>query len=294
MKIIAQAILLLLVITSVGCDRSNTSSSGAVVTNLSVLVWPSFPSSTNSYRHLEHLTNLLRQANMLITINQGIFSQSQAHGQLTQDSPLRKLLNIPTNEPAKIDWMQSMDYRWIRIYSSNTAQRFGWIKLNLHTGAVEAAYDVEALFTVSEIEHRLRQIVGTREEALRLFGRRQSETSSPEQQQATKAVAEALLLPPDTKLYIEMSAPGGSNGGQGYLRIYTLQSNNQPAQIASVFYGIYYTSGNILTQILSELGLVHRTHSYRFGGPTLGAAWANLNTQGFALDTNGYPYPQIH
>ena len=292
-KIIASIaiILLLSLFFIIGRSPSNYGSSESVGTNLSIVVWSSFPPVTNSYRHLEHLTNLQQQANALAATNPAIFGQSQAHGQLTENSTLRKLLNIPTKEPAQIRWMQSMDDRWITIRSSKTDQRFGWIKLNLRTGTIEAAYDVEALFTISEIEHRLRQIVGTREEALRLFGGRKSETLSPEQQQATKAIAEALFLPPDTKLYVQMNAPGGSNEGQGYLRIDT--SNDHPEQIASVFYGVDDASGNILAEILSEFALIHRKHNYRFGGPTLSSAWANLNTTGFLLDTNGYPYPRI-
>jgi len=168
-----------------GCNNSNSISSQNVGTNLSVIVWSSFPPKTNSYRHLEHLTNLLQQVSALVATNQELFSQSQSRGQLTDNSPLRKLLGIPADEPAQIRWVQSMDDRWITIRSSKSDQRFGWIKMNLHTGAIEAAYDVESLFTISEIEHRLRQTVGTREEALRLFGGRQSETLSPEQQQAT-------------------------------------------------------------------------------------------------------------
>jgi hypothetical protein len=273
-----------------GCNNSNSISSQNVGTNLSVIVWSSFPPKTNSYRHLEHLTNLLQQVSALVATNQELFSQSQSRGQLTDNSPLRKLLGIPADEPAQIRWVQSMDDRWITIRSSKSDQRFGWIKMNFHTGEIEAAYDVEAFFTISEIENRLRQTVGTREEALRLFGGRQSETLSPEQQQATKAIAEALFLPPDTKLYIQMSAPGGSNEGQGYLRI---MSNDDGQQIASVFYGINFSGGNILTEILSEFGLIHRKHNYKFGGPTLSSAWANLNTAGFLLDANGYPYSKI-
>ncbi len=278
-----------------GCDNSNSISTQNTGTNLSVIVWPSFPPQTNSYRHLEHLTNLLQQANALVATNQQIFSQSQTHGRLTENSLLRKLLSIPTNELAEIYYVQSMDYRWVIIRSPKTEQRFGWMKLNLHTGAIEAAYDVEALFAISEIEHRLRQVVGTREEALRLFHGALPKTPSPEQERAVKAIAEALLLPPDTKLYIQMSAPGGSNMGQGYLIIYT--SNDHPEQIASVFYHVGYANGNFLTEILSDFGLIRRNYKYSFGGPfgspTLSPAWANLNTAGFLLDTNGYPYPKI-
>ncbi len=272
-----------------GCNNSNSTSRQNSETNLSVIVWSSFPPQTNSYRHLEHLTNLLQQVNALVATNQEIFSQSQTRGLLTENSPLRKLFKIPTDEPAQIRWVVSSDNRWITIRSSRNDQRFGWIKINLHTGAVEAAYDVEALFTISELEHRLRQIVATRDEALRLFGGSQSETPSLEQQRAIKAIAEALFLPADTKLYIRMSAPGGTNEGQGYLRI--LDENGEP--IASVFYGVDFSGENILGEILNQFGLIHRKHNYKFGGPTLSSAWANLNTGGFLLDANGYPYPKI-
>lgn len=289
MKKIAQTVLFVLAISLVGCNRNSSGSANAVPRNLSVVVWSSFPPGTNSYRHFEHLTNLLQQANVLIATNTGIFSQSQTYGRLAEDSPLRKLLNIPTKEPAQVEWSQSMDDRWISVSSSKTHQRFGWIKVNLRSGKIDAAYDVEALFTISEIECRLRQIVGTREEALRLFGGRQDNPPSQEQQQATKAIAEALFLPPDTELFIQMSAGGGSNMGQGMLRIET-RSNEL---IARAFYGIDYSSRNPITSTLNNLGLIPRKYSYRSAALVICPHWTNLNTQRFLLDTNGYPYPQM-
>lgn len=286
--VIIFSLCLLFISSRNSVDHGSTENIG---TNLSVIIWPSFPPQTNSYRHLDHLTNLLSQANSLIATNRVIFSQSQTFGRLAANSPFRKLLGIPTNQPAQIRWTLSMDNFWISIRSTKSEQQFGWIKLNQHSGAIEAVYDIEALFTISELEYRLRQVVGTREEALRLFAGRQPEKTPAEQQQATRAIAEALFLPPETELYIRMSAPGGSNMGQGYLRIETPQTNGYPKEIASVFYGVH-SSGNILTEILSSFGLMHRHYQYRFGGPRLSSEWTNLNTAGFMLDTNGYPYPK--
>lgn len=284
MKIIAQTISFLLVITITGCSRSHSSSSGVAATNLSVRVWTSFP-PTNTYRHLEHLKNLTRQANVIAATNSAIFSQAQTHGQLMQNSPLRGLLNIPTNEPAQITWSQSADNRWIRIYSPNSGQRFGLIELNLHTGKIGTAYDVEALYTISKMENNLRQVVGTREEALRLFRGGTSKSPSWEQQQAAKIISDALFLPKNLKTNIEMSAPGGTNLGQGYLNV-VVAVNGHPEWVAKVFYGI--DSG--WNSVFAQFGLAH--YHYKFSGLSLTPAWTNVNTQGFMLDANGIPYPK--
>jgi hypothetical protein len=193
------------------------------------------------------------------------------------------LLGIPSNEPATISWSQTIDHRFITIRSSTSQQRLGRLKLNLRTGLIESAHDVEALFVISEIERRLRQIVGTREEALRLFRGGSPQSPSPEQEGATRVLAEALFLPPNTKLYVRMSAPGGSNRGQGYLTIDTLSSSNSVDHLARVGYP---TDDNLF----SAFGLSRP--SYRFGGVSLSASWTNLNTLGFQLDVDGYPFPQ--
>lgn len=103
------------------------------------------------------------------------------------------------------------------------------------------------------------------------------------QLQATKALAAALFLPQDTKLHVRMSAPGGSNRGVGRLTIDTLSSSNSLDQVAQVGYPIDFN-------LFSAFGLSRP--AYRFGGVSLSAAWTNLNTQGFQLDSERYPYPR--
>lgn len=265
-----------------GCGQKS-GTGGSSSTNLSVVVWPAFPPTTNSYRHSEHLQQLQKKANALIATNSAIFSQSQARGNLAGNSPLRLLLSIPSNEPATVSWSQTIDHRFITVRSSTSQQRLGRIKLNLKTGLIESAHDAEALFVISEIERRLRQIVGTREEALRLFRGGLPESPSSEQEQAAKALAAALFLPNDTKLFVRMSAPGGSNRGHGYLTIDVLSSTNSLDHIARVGYP---TDDNLFSAFgLSRPG-------YRFGGLSLSPAWTNLNTQSFQIDSDGYPYPK--
>jgi hypothetical protein len=276
------AACLLIGICLIGCGRKS-GKDGSASTNLSVVVWSSFPPTTNSYRHSEHLQLLQQKANTLIATNSAIFSQSQARGNLAGNSPLRSLLSIPSNEPATITWSQTIDHRFIKVRSSTSQQRLGRIKLNLKTGLIEEVHDVEALLVISEMEQRFRQIVGTREEALRLFRGGLPESPSSEQEQAVKALAAALFLPNDTKLYVRMSAPGGSNRGQGYLTIDVLSSTNTLDHIARVGYP---TDDNLFSAFgLSRPG-------YRFGGLSLSPAWTNLNTQGFQIDSDGYPYPK--
>jgi hypothetical protein len=282
MKTARFAICLLIALCFIGCGH-NSGSGGSGSTNLSVVVWTSFPATTNSYRHGEHLQQLQQKANALIATNPAIFSQSQARGNLAANSPLRSLQSIPSNESATVSWSQTIDHRFITIRSSTSQQRLGRIKLNLKTGLVESAHDVEALFVISEMERRLRQVVGTREEALRLFRGGLPESPSSEQEQAAKALAAALFLPNDTKLYVRMSAPGGSNRGQGYLTIDVLSSTNSLDHIARVGYP---TDNNLFSAFgLSRPG-------YRFGGLSLSPTWTNLNTQSFQIDSDGYPYPK--
>jgi hypothetical protein len=249
-----------------GCGRMG-GSGGSASTNLSIVVWSPFTPATNSYRHIEHLEQLQRAANAIIATNPAIVGQAQARGKLAKDSPLRALLAIPVGEEAYLTWWQSMDERCVIVRSLKTEQRFGQIKINLKTGRIDSAHDVAALFVMSEIERRLRQIVGTREEALRLF---RGDSSSPERESATKALAAALFLPPDMKLDVHMSAPGGSNGGHGHLSISTVSSNSR--------------------ERLAYVGYPRPT--FRFGGLRLEPNWTNLNTQSFFLDAEGLPYPK--
>jgi hypothetical protein len=174
-----------------------------------------------------------------------------------------------------------MTQRGVVVRSSKTQQRFGQIKVNLKTGRIDCAYDVEALFVISEMERRLRQVVGTREEALRLFRGGLPELPSPQQQQAVSALASALFLPRGTKCSVRMSAPGGSNRGQGYLSLDALSSSNSVDRIARVTYPTHDT-------FLSAFGLTRPR--YKFGGLALSAAWTNLNTEGLLLDSEGFPY----
>jgi len=267
----------------IGCGRKNGPGGGASAsTNLSVVAWSPFLPAPNSYRHLQHLGQLNQKANALIATNNSIFGQSSA-GKLGTDSPFRQLLGIPLDLPAYVTWWQTMDQRCIIIRSAKTEQWLGQIKINLKTGLVDSAHDVEALFVLSEIERRVREIVGTREEALRLFGGAARESPSPEQLRAGKALAEALFLPPDAKLLIDMSAPGGSNGGRGHLIVDAILPNGRTDWVASVGYPS-------VDNVLSVFGVGHP--SYRFGGLALAPTWTNLNTQGFLLDSDGTPYPK--
>jgi hypothetical protein len=124
---------------------------GSTPTNLSLISGSSFPASTNSYCHLQHLQNLLRAANALSVTNPAIFSQAQTVGKLAHNSPLRPLLGIPRDEPAYLGWWQTMDQRGVNIRSSKTDQRLGEIRVNLQTGRIYSAHDVEALFMISEM-----------------------------------------------------------------------------------------------------------------------------------------------
>ncbi len=282
MKIAKLTTLLLIAASLSGCDRKG-SGDRIVSTNVAVVVWPTFPPATNSYRHIEHLQRLIWEANSLVSTNPAIFSQSQARGNLADNSPFRSLLGIPVGQPAYLTWWQSEAQRGIIVRSSRTEQRFGEIKVNLRTGRIDGVHDVEALYTISELERRLRQIVGTREEALRLFGGRSNSVQPSEREHATNAVLEAVFLPKDGEYDIQMSAPGGSNRGQGYLTIVTFSPSNSLGLVAQVFYPIRGS-------FLSAFGLSRP--GYTFGGLRLFPAWTNLNNGGFLLDSDGYPYPK--
>ena len=273
-------ISVLIVWACCGCGpREKAGQAGA--TNLSVVVWPSISQKTNSYRHAEHLQKLLPLANALIAINPSIFSQSEALGQLANDSPLRALLGVPREEPAYMTWGQTSTAWSIYVHSSVSEQRFGKIVVNLGTGRVDSVYDVEALFVISEMERRLRQVVGTREEALRLFRGGLHEPLSNEQKDAVHAIKSALFLPEDVNCHIQMSAPGGSNRGQGYLHV-SVYSQNSSEIIARVSYP--RRDG-----ILSAFGLGRA--DFPFGGLWLAKGWTNWNTERLLLDSNNFPYP---
>jgi hypothetical protein len=202
-------VCLLIGLLLTGCGRKG-GSGGSASTNLSVVVWSSFPPTTNSYRHSEHLQQLQHRANALIATNSAIFNQPQARGKLAGNSPLRSLLSIPSNEPATISWSQTVDHRFITVRSSTSQQRLGRIKLNLKTGLIESR-------------------------------------------------------------------------GQGYLTIDVLSFTNSLDHIARVGYP---SDDNLF----SAFGL--SSPGYRFGGLSLSPAWTNLNTQGFQIDSDGYPYPK--
>ncbi len=279
MKIVVQTIVLLLTIVLVGCNRDNDSS----LTKLSVAVWSSVP-PTNSYHHLEHLTNLIERANALLATNPSAIL-GQYHGLLGGNPDLRSLLGIPQDEAVYIAWPATIDHRFITIRSPKSGQRFGRIQMAINTGRVDSCYDVEALYSISEMEHKLRQVVDTREEALRLFRGGLTKPPSLEQQQAVKVIIDALFLPPDAEIDINMSAPGGTNMGQGYLTV-VIGANGRPEYVARIFYGI---DGG-WSELFAQFGLAR--HHYRFSALSLMSAWTNLNTQGFLLDANGIPYPK--
>jgi hypothetical protein len=289
MKMARAAMFLLLAFVLIGCNR-NGSSSGNKGTNLSIVVWSPFPPATNQYRHLEHLQLLQSNANALIATNPAFFSkQSEFRGMLAKDSLLRGLIGIPDSEPAVLNSWSESGLKWGRqvndfcivVSSPKTGQQFGQIELSLNNGKLVSIYDVESLYAKSFIEMRVRQIIGTREEALRLFANGNSGATAEEKAKAKKQLLEALFLPPDANAYIQMSAPGGSNEGQGYLTMNVLSSNNEAVFVVHINYPSSHS-------ILREFGLLPR--SYHFGGVQLFAAWTNVNTQGFLLDEEGFPY----
>jgi len=278
MKRIARTILLFLAVVTAGCNRD----SGGSTEVSSSAVWP-----TNEYRHLEHITNLVRQANVIVATNQTFLNQWSEHG----DFPLRGFLGIPATEPTgKIwaqGWAQGIEYNKIIFYSSKTGKLLGEIRIKPRSNQIESVHDFESLFMFDEMESKLRRIVGTREKALRLFRGGLPESPSTEQERVAEDIANALFLPSDVKTEISMAAPGGSNRGQGYLTIETVQKRYMEP-VAQVFYG---TGGDgIIRGILVQFGLWH--HHYEFDHLTLWPAWTNANTQGLLLDPDGFPYPQ--
>jgi hypothetical protein len=285
MKTFANAILLLLAVVLGGCSRGD----GGSAKNLPVVVWSSFP-PTNSYRHLEHLTNLVQKANALIATNPSALFGARGRmwfpSSLPKNSPLRELLGIPQGEAATVYWAASSDHSFITINSPHSIQRFGVIRTDIGETHVDSCYDVEALYSISEMEWRLRKVVGTRNKALNLFGGGLPKSPSPEQLQAKKAIAEALLLPIGAKVYITASAPGGSNRGQGYLTVFTSTTNGDSEDVAHVNYG----SIGIMRGILSQIRLT--SPNYGFSDLKLWSAWTNVNSRGFLLDTDGFPYPK--
>ena len=285
MKTIANAMLLLLAVVLAGCSRGD----GSSAKNLPVVVWSTFP-PTNSYRHLEHLTNLVQKANALIATNPSALFGARGRmwfpRSLPRNSPLRELLGIPQDKAATIYWAMSSDRHFITINSPNSIQRFGVIRTDIGETHVDSCYDVEALYSLSEMEWKLRQVVGTRNKALKLFGGGLPTSPSPEQLQAKKAIAEALLLPTDAKVYIAAGAPGGSNLGQGYLTVFISATNGDSEDVARADYG----SGGIFGAILRDFRLI-KSPNYGFSDLKLWSAWTNVNSQGFLLDMDGFPYP---
>jgi len=268
-----------------GCDGKNGSGGGgSASTNLSIVVWSPFLPTPGSYQHLQHLGQLRQKARVLMATNSSIFGWRLNPAKLPKDSPLRNLLGIPLDESAYMrcgeTGVDQVVQNYIIIYSPKSEQRFGEVKVNRKTGLVDSAYDVESLFVLSEMERRLRQVVGTRQEALRLFSQGSRTSTSPEQQRAKKALFEALFLPPDADLAIRMSAASGSNEGQGHLAVL-----GDFGIVATVDYPID-------DDIRSAFGLSHP--SYKFGGLRLYPPWTNLNTQGFLIDSGGIPYPKTH
>ena len=188
-----------------------------------------------------------------------------------------------------MDWLQrGNDYFLITIRSSKNEQLLGQIKINLQSKHVESVHDVETLFLFNEMESQLRQIAGTRQNAIRLFASwRSVDSHSPEQEQAFKTVVEALFLPADDKkASIDMSAASGTNLGQGHLMVIALMPDGRPQVVA----GVSYPVKDSLFNLLSFYGLARFT--YTFGGLSLYPAWTNANTQGLLLDGDGFPYSQ--
>ncbi len=279
MKRIARIILLFLAVVTAGCNRD----SGGSTEVSSPAVWP-----TNEYRHLEHITNLVRQANVIVATNQAFLNQWSERG----DFPLRGFLGIPATEPTGKIWAQGgaqgIEYSKIIFYSSNTGKLLGEITIKPRSNQIESVHDFESLFMFDEMEGKLRRIVGTREKALRLFQDGLPDSSSTEQERVAKDIVNALFLPLDVRIEISMAAPGGSNRGQGYLTIEAAQKRYMEP-VAQVFYGI--GDEGFIRGILVQFGLWH--DHYEFDHLTLWPAWTNVNTQGFLLDTDGFPYPNV-
>lgn len=150
----------------------------------------------------------------------------------------------------------------------------GDINVNIKTGRVETVYDVASLFIQSQIKCRLRQVAGTREAALRSFGPPfNAGPLTSERLRAQVALLDALYLPTNLPVDIQMSAPGGSNGGVGYLWIFegAFERGKDPAIVH----------------------MIYPRPNFVLGGVGFTSNWARLNTQGFRLDSNGIPYLKV-
>lgn len=277
----------LMVICAAGCtkERGNEESRKQELALLD-LVEPSGKSGTNIYHHLEHLEELRQRANSMLATNPFLFLGKQhgfsRHSVLPSDSPMRALLGIPSGVIAKISLSFSQDQGHLLICSSATGQWLGQVDVNLKTGLVESIHDTKALAIRNQIEQKLRRIVGTREEALRLFSAkaRQNKPSDPERDAAVKKLADALWLPSNLKLDVKMIAPGGSNRGFGCLSVFVFGSWDG-------IVGIYYPVDDNLLSILN----ISPPH-YRFGGFRFEPHWTNRNIKGLLLDSERIPYPK--
>ena len=264
---VAASILAGLIVAA--CNPSKLKTSDSLATNISVTAWSPFLPVPSSYNHLQHLADLNQKANSLVSTNKALFGQHA--GSLPENSPFRALFGIPREVTANSSWWESGDQLCIYIVPTKSRQCLGQVKVNLHTGLIDSTYDVASLYIFSEIERRLRQVVPTRDEALRIFSNNLGDPPSPERQRATKSLLDALFLPPETQVQIQMSAPGGSNGGVGYLYLMTesVSSNESPVIARIVF----------------------PRPDFYLGGLSLSPRWTNLNTQKFLLDSQGIPYP---
>ena len=122
-----------------------------------------------------------------------------------------------------------------------------------------------------ELNEKIRDIIPTRERALKLF-RRTGREDSLERSNAVERVRAALLLPRDLRLVIQMSAPGGSNGGTGHFNV--AADDNEFHRIAHV----KFQRPDVLFG------------RYKYGGLRLYPAWTNFNTRKLGLDSKGVVY----
>jgi hypothetical protein len=183
----------ILILTDCG-KQSATQHSSTDSTNFSVVPWSPFSSPPKTYDHLRHLAELKDQANLLIANNKSIFRQNT--GDLPAASPFRQLFGIPVNTAATFAWWPSgSNQAALTIRAPDTRQDLGDIIVNTKTGRIDSAHDVPALFVLSQIKSRLRQLVPTSQEALRLFGPPYDPNpATPAQERAHAAVLEALFL----------------------------------------------------------------------------------------------------
>ncbi len=266
------AILVLAGACVCGCDRDNGSSKArSETTNLAVVAWSPFLPTPKSYNHLKHLAELNEKASLLMATNKALFGQHS--GRLPADSPFRWLFGIPGDIPARFSWwLSSIPEQGVSVVSTKTGQLLGDVRVDPRTGTIKSTHDVTSLFVLSEVKRRLRQVVPNREEALRLFGPPFGVGGSAERALAKKMLLDALFLPPDLEVEIQMSAPGGSNGGVGYLHLMLANSqDNESPYIARI---------------------VFPRPNFDLGGVVFSEQWVRLNTQGFLLDLERIPYPK--